>query len=222
MPFKLYHAHSWDVTPDEARQLQDSLRDLVHVQPLPDEDIHTVCAVDASYAESSVRAAAVTLDFRTLSLLEQVVVEQPLTFPYIPGLLSFRETPALLAALERLKRPADLLLVDGHGLAHPRRFGIACHLGVLLDKPAIGVAKSVLVGRVVKLGEGAGSVADMVEGEEVLGVALRTRRNVRPVYVSVGHRVDLTSAIRVVLKCSGRYRLPEPCQLAHRLADRGF
>jgi deoxyribonuclease V len=220
MAINLHHTHSWDLTPAEARHLQDSLRELVRVQPLPEEGISTVCAVDASYAQDRLRAAAVAVNYHTLALLDRAVVEQPLTFPYIPGLLSFREAPALLAALEQLKGTPDLLLVDGHGLAHPRRFGIACHMGVLLDLPAIGVAKSLLVGQVGDLDERAGSVAELVEGEQVLGAALRTRRSVRPVYLSVGHRVDLPSAIRVVLNCTGKYRLPEPCRQAHRLASR--
>lgn len=213
------YEHSWEISPQQASRLQDSLRHGVRVQPLADEDIRTVGALDASYAEGRVRAAAIAVDYRTLVVHDQAAVEQPVSFPYIPGLLSFREAPALLAAVERLKTLPDLLLVDGHGLAHPRRFGIACHLGVLLDRPAVGVAKSVLVGRVAgELGEAAGSTVELLDGDEIIGAALRTRRSVRPVYVSIGHRVDLNSALRVVLNCTSRYRLPEPCRLAHRLA----
>lgn len=184
-----------------------------------DDAIQMVCGVDASYAKDSMFAAAAVFDYQSLALVDQAVSEQPLSFPYIPGLLSFREAPAILAALEQLSRLPDLLLVDGHGLAHPRRFGLACHLGVLLDLPAIGVGKSILVGVVGELGDAVGSTADIVDGDEMLGVALRTRWNVRPVYLSVGHRVDLLSAIRLVLDCTRGYRLPEPCRAAHRLAS---
>lgn len=184
-----------------------------------DDAIQMVCGVDASYAKDSMFAAAAVFDYQSLALVDQAVSEQPLSFPYIPGLLSFREAPAILAALEQLSRLPDLLLVDGHGLAHPRRFGLACHLGVLLDLPAIGVGKSILVGVVGELGDAVGSTADIVDGDEMLGVALRTRWNVRPVYLSVGHRVDLLSAIRLVLDCTRGYRLPEPCRAAHLLAS---
>ena len=139
-------------------------------------------------------------------------------FPYVPGLLSFRETPVLIAALERLYLKPDILMVDGHGLAHPRRFGIACHLGLLLDVPTIGCAKSILTGRYQELAPEAASRADLVDRGDVIGAAVRTRRSVSPVYISIGNRVDLESAVKWTLACCKGYRIPEPTRLAHQAA----
>ena len=165
------------------------------------------------------RAAIAVLSFPELQVLEIARAEVPTTFPYVPGLLSFRETPAVLAAYERLQLKPDLLIVDGQGYAHRRRFGIACHLGVLLDIPAIGSAKSLLVGRHGQLGEERGATAELIDRREVVGMALRTRRGITPVYVSIGHRIDLPSAVRFVLDCCTRYRLPEPQRQAHIAAS---
>lgn len=217
----------------EARRLQEQLREKVEIAPLSLEHVHRIAGVDAGYrgrwpGESPwMRAAVVEMDFPGLTILTRAVSERLVGFPYIPGLLSFRETPAILAALERLvslpgrepKVLPDVLMVDGHGLAHPRRFGIASHLGVLLDLPVIGCAKSALVGEVDELGEDAGSVAELVFDGEVIGAAVRTRTNVRPVYVSVGHKTDLESAISLVLACCQGRRLPEPIRQAHLLAN---
>jgi deoxyribonuclease V len=157
-------------------------------------------------------------DFPSLEIIEKAVAEVPLEFPYIPGLLSFREAPGILAAIEQLSAALDVLIVDGHGLAHPRRFGLACHLGVWLDLPTIGCAKSILVGDLDPLGETVGSTANLTLGNELLGVALRTRLNVKPVFLSIGHRMDLVSAIQIVLACGKGFRLPEPTRKAHTLA----
>ncbi len=151
--------------------------------------------------------------------MEQAKAEEPINFPYIPGLLSFREVPAFLTALARLKTLPDVLIVDGHGLAHPRRFGLACHLGVLLDLPTIGCAKSVLVGEVGPLNTLVGSTVEMKVDDEVLGLAVRTRENVKPVYVSIGNQVDLPSAARIILTCGKGYRLPEPTRQAHKMTQ---
>lgn len=182
------------------------------------EQARTVGGVDAAFTEASIVAAAVVLELETLETREQAALHEPLNFPYIPGLLSFREAPGILAALARLNRLPDVLIVDGHGLAHPRRMGLACHLGVLLDIPTIGCAKSVLVGKHAPLEAEAGSTAELLDDGEVIGMAVRTRSSSRPVYVSIGHRVDLTTAVRLVLACSGGYRLPEPTRRADRLA----
>ncbi len=160
----------------------------------------------------------IILDYDTQRPLESAVADLPLTFPYIPGLLSFREAPAILAAIARLNHLPDVFIVDGQGLAHPRRFGIASHLGVLLDMPTIGCAKSILVGRHRPLGEEGGSMAELVAEGEVLGMALRVKAHAAPIYISVGHRVDLPSAVRIVMGCTRGYRLPEPIRLAHQLA----
>jgi deoxyribonuclease V len=177
-----------------------------------------VAGVDASYYQGMVCAAVAVLDFPHLKPIEQAVVKIPLSFPYIPGLLSFREAPGILAALEQLSQLPDVLIVDGHGQAHPRRFGLACHLGVWLDLPTIGCAKSVLVGELAPLGAKVGSTAQLTLGTEVLGIALRTRNNMKPVYLSIGHRMDLFSAAEIILACTKGYRLPEPSRQAHFLA----
>jgi deoxyribonuclease V len=145
------------------------------------------------------------------------VAVRPLRLPYVPGLLSFREDPAVLAALRRLRATPDVLLYDGHGLAHPRRFGVACHIGLIVDRPAIGCAKSRLVGMHREPGWRRGSAAPLLDGGEVIGSVLRTRDGVRPVFVSVGHRIDLRTARRIVLACALRHRLPEPTRLADQL-----
>jgi deoxyribonuclease V len=219
MSLVIHHEHSWDLTPQEAFQLQERLRNYVKIEPLSGERLGYVGGVDASFSKNRVYGAAVVIDYHTGELVEQATAELPLTYPYVPGLLSFREAPALLAAMGELSQMPDLLMVDGHGLAHPRGFGLACHLGVLLDLPAIGCAKSPLVGEFSSLAEPVGSTADLVEQGRVLGMAVRTRVGVKPVFVSVGHRVDLNSAVRHVLACTRGYKLPEPTRQADMLAS---
>ena len=220
MPRDQKNRHPWDVSPQEARQLQDGLREQVLVQPLAEQGITTIAGVDASFGREIIHAAAVLLAYPSQEPIEQTTVQLPLSFPYVPGLLSFREAPAILAALEQLGMRPDVLLVDGHGYAHPRRFGLACHLGVWLDIPSIGCAKSILVGEHPPLDETVGSNAELLDDGEVIGLVVRTRQKVKPVYVSIGHRVDLDSAMRVVLSCGRGYRLPEPVRLAHQLATK--
>jgi deoxyribonuclease V len=217
---KLTFTHAWDLSPEEAIRLQGELRSRVLIQPLEIENVHTVAGVDVGFRDEQAHAAVVVLSYPSLQLLEDVVAEIPIPFPYVPGLLSFRETPAILAALEELPFLPDVLVCDGQGIAHPRRFGIACHLGVLLDKPAFGCAKSILVGRHGPLGEIPGSTSDLITGAEVVGAAVRTKQGVKPVYISVGHRVDLPAAVSFTLACTRGYRLPEPTRLADRLASR--
>jgi deoxyribonuclease V len=154
-----------------------------------------------------------------METVETALVRHPTSFPYVPGLLSFREAPAILAALSGLKTPPDLLMCDGQGIAHPRRLGIASHLGVLADLPSIGVAKSILVGRHAPLDDHPGAWQPLINRGEVIGAALRTRQGVKPVYVSVGHRLSLETAIELVLRCTSKYRLPEPTRQAHHLAS---
>lgn len=213
--------HTWDLTPEQAIQLQQELRQHVLQQPLDYRHVHTVAGVDVGFPNNggTARAAVVVIELPELRLVDQACVEFHPSFPYIPGLLSFREAPAVLVALERLSVQPEVLLVDGHGLAHPRRFGLACHLGLLLDCPAIGCAKSILVGQHGDLKQERGSTAALLDRGETIGRALRTRPAVRPVYVSIGHRVDLDSAVALTLACTGRYRLPEPARQAHHLAS---
>jgi len=183
--------------------------------------VRTVAGIDVGFEKDGriTRAAVVVLDFPSLALREQVLARAPTRFPYVPGYLSFREIPAVLAALAKLTVQPDLLLCDGQGLAHPRRFGLACHLGVLTGMATIGVAKSRLVGVHQRLPDAKGAWVPLRDGAELIGAVVRTRAGVRPLYVSVGHRVSLKTAIRYVLRCTTRYRLPETTRLAHRLAS---
>lgn len=179
-----------------------------------------IAGIDISVGrgQAMARGAVVVLSYPGLEMVAKSVVEGSLDFPYIPGLLSFRELPLALEAFRRLEIAPDLILVDGQGLAHPRRLGIACHLGLFLDRPTIGCAKSRLCGTHQEPGARAGDRAWLVDGGEVIGAALRTRAGVKPVYVSIGHKIDLDAAIGWVLRCLGGYRLPEPTRLAHQAA----
>ena len=225
--------HDWDLTPKEAIELQKTLAPAVvrsdRFGPgggrTSGRTIGHVAGVDAAFADGgrTIRAAAVLLDYPGLTRVDEVLVECPTAFPYVPGLLSFREVPALLAALGRLRQAPDLILCDGHGYAHPRRFGLACHLGLWLDVPAVGVAKSRLTGRHDEPGPEKGEVAWLLAGSgarprERIGAVLRSRARVKPVYVSAGHRVSLGTAVRLTLACATRYRLPEPTRLADKLS----
>lgn len=180
-----------------------------------------VAGVDVGFEESNTitRAAVAVLAFPELSLVAAEVARLPTTFPYVPGLLSFRELPTVLLALEQLSMTPDLILCDGQGLAHPRRFGIACHLGVLTGLPTIGVGKSRLLGVHEQPGEEKGSWTPLQDKGETIGVVLRTRRKVKPVYVSIGHKISLPAAKDLVLACTPKYRLSEPVRWAHRLAS---
>ena len=220
MPLDKRNQHPWDISILEAVRLQDALRAKVVVQQLPVDKISHVAGVDASYGDERIFAAAIVLDYSTLEPIEKATAQLPLSFPYIPGLLSFREAPAVLEALGKLSTLPDVLFVDGHGVAHPRRFGMACHLGIMLNIPTIGCGKSILIGEHAPLGETTGSTAELMADGECVGLVVRSRQHVKPVYVSVGHRVDLDSARRIVLSCTRGYRLPEPSRLAHQLAAR--
>lgn len=207
----------WNVTPAEAREIQASLQEKVKIEPLDVESIRLVAGADLSYDKGSdtVFAGFVVLQLPSLEVVEKAGVETTARFPYIPGLLSFRESPPLLEAWEKLKVRPDALIYDGHGYAHPRRFGIACHLGILLDLPTVGCAKSVLVGKFETPGPEPGDWTPLMDKGEVIGAALRTRRGVTPIFPSIGHRSDLASAIALVLKCVRSTRLPETTRQAH-------
>lgn len=212
--------HPWNVTPSEARRIQEMLRtEVAAIDRLG--KIRQVAGIDVGFEAGGrrARAAVVVLDFPSLDPAAQAEASRPVEFPYVPGLLSFREVPVVLDALGKLARLPDLLLCDGQGLAHPRRFGLACHIGVLTGIPSIGVAKTRLIGEHEPLGERRGSWQPLVDGGEVIGAILRTRRGVKPLYISTGHRVSLATAIDFVLRCAPRYRLPETTRLAHRLAS---
>jgi deoxyribonuclease V len=211
-----------ELVPKQAVALQRELALLVERAWRPRSssarEPRTVAGSDVSLRAGRARAAVVVLSFPELALLESVVIEREVRFPYVPGLLSFREIPALLEAFDRLAREPDVVIVDGHGLAHPRRVGIASHLGLELDLPTIGCAKSLLVGEHRAPGPRRGARTRLVHQGERVGTCLRTRARVQPVYVSIGHRMDLALAERLVLACATRYRLPWPTHLADRLA----
>ncbi len=213
---------SWPRTVAQARAVQERMRARVVTRDRIGR-VRTVAGIDIGEEDKHhrVRSAAVVLAWPSLEAVEEAMVEVPVIFPYVPGYLSFREVPAAMAVLAKLKHKPDLILCDGQGLAHPRRFGLACHLGVLLDIPTIGVAKSRLIGEPRgRLGRAKGAWVPLVDSGEIIGALLRTRTGVKPVYVSIGHRVSLDTAIDFVLRCAPRYRLPETTRRAHRLASR--
>ncbi|WP_231642785.1 endonuclease V [Nocardia sp. NRRL S-836] len=212
----------WPRTVDDAIALQERLRTQVITTSAPDLQIDTVAGLDVGYRDSglgndSVVGVCVVFDAKTLAVLDEVVVEGTTDFPYIAGLFAFREMPVLLRALDRVTVTPDLLVADGQGVAHPRRFGLACHLGVHTGIPSIGVAKSPM-GRFDPPGATRGSTSDLVmDGDEVVGRALRTQDNVKPVFVSIGHKIDLDRACAEVLRLAPRYRLPETTRRADTL-----
>jgi deoxyribonuclease V len=213
----------WSLSLDEARRAQEALA--LQVSQTDDiGELHTVAGIDLGYPRTAAgvvtgRAAVVVVSFPDLAVVEERVAHRPVTFPHVPELRSFREAPVALAALSQLRTQPDLLIVNGHGRAHPGRLGIASHLGVLLDLPAIGCASSIAVGGSAEPGGATGARAALHDGDEVIGIALRTRPGSRPVYVSTGHRVSLDTAAELVMRCTRGFRLPEPIRLAGRLAD---
>jgi len=221
---RICQQHPWPATRAEAVALQVQLAPQVVLEGDPPEaGVHTVAGCDLAFLDRGrkaalARAAVVLLSYPDLQPIEQRVVVSPVTFPYVPGLLAFREVPCLLRAFERLERVPDLLLVDGQGYAHPRRFGIACHLGLLLNVPTIGVAKSRLTGRHEEPAPAAGARADLRDGGELIGVVLRSRERGRPLYISPGHRIGFGPAVEWVMRLCRGYRLPEPTRFADRLS----
>ena len=210
-------AHKWDISPKEAVQLQKELATRV-ITEWPEPEVSTVAGVDTSYRKGRARAAVVVLTYPELELVEQVAADRKVEFPYVPGLLSFREGPAVMDALNTLKRKPDLLIFDGQGIAHPRRFGIASHVGVLVGIPSIGCAKSRLVGEYEEPGENRGSCSLLTHKGDTIGAVVRTRSKVKPLFISPGHLIGLGESIRFVLDCCRRYRLPETTRRADKLA----
>ena len=209
--------HPWNVTLQEARQLQHELRTKV-LQIDQFRDIRTVAGVDIGLKKDIALAAVVVLDLTDLQIIDGVVAESRITFPYVPGLLSFREIPPLLVAFAHLQTTPDLVIVDGQGIAHPRRFGLASHLGLILNMPTIGCAKSRLCGEYIQPEKEKGSYAHLTDNDEIIGIALRTRTDVSVVYVSIGHNISLGSARDFTLACCDKYRLPETTRYAHKAA----
>lgn len=213
--------HSWDLTPKEAIGLQQELRGRVVLEDRLDKPVRAVAGVDVGFEEGNTitRAAVAVLAYPSLELLDRSVARQPTRFPYIPGLLSFREVPAVLDAFAGLRERPQLLLCDGQGIAHPRRLGIASHLGLLLDIPAIGVAKTRLIGEHAPVPDERGARVPLIDKGEIIGAVLRTRKGVKPLFISPGHRISLETAIEYVMGCLTRFRLPETTRWAHRLAS---
>ncbi len=213
--------HEWNLSPQAAIEVQKQLAYEVIRQDVFDAPVKTVAGIDLGFdlKNDTCRAVVVVLTFPELELIESAETVLPVQFPYVPGLLSFRETPIAVKALEKLNIAPDLILCDGQGIAHPRRFGIACHIGLITNIPSIGVAKSLLVGKYESLDLTRGSVSPLIHQNEEVGVALRTKDNVQPVYVSVGHKISLETATDYVLQCAPKYRLPETTRLADKMAS---
>lgn len=217
---QIHELHEWRVSPKRAVTIQKDLQGKV-ITSDDFGEIRHVAGVDVGFDKKSNtgKAAIVVLNFPDLTVCDQAVAEMELEFPYVPGLLSFREMPVILQALDKLGTMPDLFICDGQGIAHPRRFGIACHLGLVTDIPSIGVGKSRLIGSYGDVPPAKGGWTELYYKGEVIGVVLRTRENVHPVFVSPGHRVSLKSAIQFVMQCVTRYKLPETTRKAHNLSS---
>lgn len=213
---KAKRLHAWNLSPTEAIALQKSLRERLVLGPLP-PDVRLVAGCDLSFDKYSdvVYAGIVTIRLPDFEVVETAGVTTRATFPYVPGLLSFRETPALIEVWERMTTRPDVVALDGMGTAHPRRFGIACHVGLLFDVPTVGFGKTRLVGTHGPLGEEAGSSAPLVDRGEEVGAVVRTKTRTNPIFVSPGDRADTPSAVALALRCTWKYRVPEPTRLAH-------
>jgi deoxyribonuclease V len=212
--------HRWDLPPEEARLVQAGLKERLRLE-WDGRPVRTVAGVDVSIGQDRARAAIVSLSYPDLAPLDASVADAPLVFPYIPGLLAFREGPAVLAAWEALRHKADLLMFDGQGIAHPRGIGIASQMGLWLDRPTIGVAKSRLYGRHDEPGPERGDWTPLLEPRapgRVIGAVLRTRPRSNPLFISPGHLMDTPAALQFVMACLSGYRLPETTRWAHRVA----
>lgn len=213
--------HAWNLSPTAAIQLQKELtREVISNQAIDVRGVQLVAGVDVSVKANISQAAVIVLTYPELEPVETVLAQRPTPFPYIPGLLSFREGPVLEEAFERLEHIPDVFIFDGMGIAHPRRIGIASHMGLWLDKPTIGCGKTLFVGKYEEPDAERGSWSALVDGGEVIGGVVRTRSKVKPVYISPGHLADLETSIDLTLRCTTKYRLPEPIRLAHQAAGK--
>jgi deoxyribonuclease V len=221
MPLNVHDLHPWDVSPKEAVRIQQDLRQKLKFSPLV-STVRTVAGADISYekATKTCFAAVVVIDLDSSRMVERASHVCECLFPYVPGLLTFREGPALIKAFSLLETRPDAVIFDGQGIAHPRKMGLAAHLGLFLDLPSIGCAKTRLWGEHSEVGNEAGAVVPLMKKGEQLGTVVRTRKNVKPVYVSPGHLIDMDGAVKVVLESGRGYRLPEPVRQAHIMANR--
>lgn len=217
---KIEQRHEWALTAEAAIVIQQELRQDVITQDQFGA-VNYVAGIDVGFEDDGAvtRAAVAVLSYPELQFCDSAIARRPTTFPYIPGFLSFREVPAVLDALEQVKTVPDLLLCDGQGLAHPRRFGIACHLGILTNLPAIGVAKSRLIGTYAEVPDERGAWVPLMQKKDTIGAVLKTRIGTNPLFISSGHRISLESAIAYVMGCTTKYRLPETTRYAHKLAS---
>jgi deoxyribonuclease V len=215
---KARNLHEWDLSCKEAIEIQRQLASQVRFAAMKKRP-KIIAGLDCAFSKDGkqIFASAVVIDLSDFSIIETATAKRKVDFPYIPGLLSFRETPACIDTIEKLKTTPDVFVVDGQGIAHPRRLGIASHIGLLIDKPTIGCAKSRLIGTFDEPRRRKGSFSPLVDSDEEIGVVLRTRTDVKPVFVSVGHKCTLEDAISIILECTTKYRLPEPSRLAHQL-----
>lgn len=220
---KIKNLHSWDVSYEEAINIQQTLREklILHDEGIPD-DIRTIAGADISYSRGSdlFFAAVVLFEFPSMEVIEETSFTERVTFPYIPGLLTFREGPPLLKTFEKLRNAPDVAIFDGQGIAHPRGFGLASHMGLLLDIPAIGCAKTRLAGKHDEPGNEVGDYSPLMLDDRIIGAVLRTKKNVKPVFVSQGHRIGLERAVDIVLSSCTGYKLPEPVRKAHLAVNR--
>jgi deoxyribonuclease V len=212
--------HDWDLTPKEAVALQRKLADRIDIQSRVTK-CDLIAGADVSYSRFSnvLYAGVVVLRMADLTVIERRGVEFKTRFPYVPGLLSFRETPALLKAFALVESEPDAIVCDGHGFAHPRRFGFACHVGLWLDRPCMGCAKSRLTGTFKRLGQKAEARTPLTDNDEIIGAVVRTKTAVKPVFVSTGHRIDLDSAVQIILAARAGYRIPEPTRQADQYVN---
>lgn len=218
---RVHYRHDWNLKPDQAIALQKQLSsEVISNQPIDVNAVQLVAGVDVSVKDNVSQAAVVVMTFPDLKPVETVLASRPTPFPYIPGLLSFREGPVLVEAFEKLQHEPDVLIFDGMGIAHPRRIGIASQMGLWLQTPTIGCGKTLFVGKYQEPALERGSWSDLVDKGQIIGAVLRARAGVKPVYISPGHLADLPTAIDLVMRCTPKYRLPEPIRLAHNAAGR--
>lgn len=216
---QIQHRHDWNLSAAEAIALQKQMAaEVIYDRPIDLSTIKTVAGVDVSVKNDISQAAVVVLSFPELTVLEIVKAKMPTPFPYIPGLLSFREGPVLEHAFEQLQLEPDVFIFDGMGRAHPRRMGIATHMGLWLQRPTLGCGKTLFVGKFDVLPPQQGAFVDLVDKGEVIGAVVRTRTNVKPVFISPGHLIDLPTSVELTLRCTTKYRLPEPIRAAHNAA----
>ena len=220
MTIKFKHIHDWNLSLKEAKEIQLELaKNVIHSNEI--SEINFVAGIDVGFdlKHNISKAAVAILSYPKLELVESTKAELKTVFPYIPGLLSFREVPVIIEALKKIQQIPDVILCDGQGIAHPRRFGLACHIGILTDIPTIGVAKSRLIGNYESLGREKGSTVPLMDKDEIVGSVIRSRNNVKPLFISIGHKLALDKCLEVVWNCITKYRLPETTRWSHRLAS---